>query len=90
MNPPALVPDPDVAHITTCDGTVLLNVEHGQLYGLNPTGSIVWQALSDRKGVEEITGDLAARFPAARERIPSDVEAVITKLHARGLLTPRG
>lgn len=82
----ALAPDPAVREVTTHDGTVLLDAEHGRLYGLNPTGSTVWQGLTAGRSVDQIVGELTARFTAPPEQLRSDVEAVITQLRDHGLL----
>jgi hypothetical protein len=86
----ALAPDPAVCQVSTADGAVLLDAEHGRLYGLNPTGSAVWQGLAAGRSVEQIIGDLAARFAAQPERIRADVEVLITQLRDRGLLGTLG
>lgn len=84
MNP--FTPAPTVRGVTTQDGTVLLDVDQGRFYGLNPTGTTVWQLLAQGRSVEQITGDLAARFDAPPDRIRVDVDIIVTQLRDRGLL----
>ncbi|MEV6602790.1 lasso peptide biosynthesis PqqD family chaperone [Kutzneria sp. NPDC051319] len=86
----ALAPTPAVHQITTADGTVLLDADRGRFYGLNPTGSAIWQALSGGHSVEQITRDLAARYTARPEQIRADVDTLVAQLRDRGLLHTRG
>ncbi len=79
-------PAPTVRGVTTEDGTVLLHVDQGRFYGLNPTGTTVWQLLAQGRSVEQITGNLAARFDAHPDRIRVDVDTILTQLRDRGLL----
>lgn len=88
MNP--LAPAPHVRQVSTSDGTVLLDVDRGRFYGLNPTGTVVWKGLSDGRTVDQIASDLAARFTAPLGRIRTDVTALVTQLRDRGLLDVGG
>ena len=81
-----LLPALHVREVSTTEGTVLLDVERGRFYGLNPTGTFVWRGLSDGRTVEEIADDLSARFAAPLERIRADVVALVARLRDRGLL----
>lgn len=86
----ALAPTPDVHHVSTTDGTVLLDTDHGRFYGLNPTGSVIWKALAEGHSVEQITRDLTARFDAPPDRVRADVTALVAQLRDRGLLDTTG
>lgn len=77
-----------VRQVTTDDGAVLLDMKRGRLYGLNPTGGAIWQALAHGQSVEQITRELAAGTGAPSERIRADIETLITQLRDHGLLTP--
>jgi coenzyme PQQ synthesis protein D (PqqD) len=88
LNP--LAPAPHVRHVSTADGTVLLDIDRGRFYGLNPTATVVWKGLSDGQSVEQITGDLAARFTAPTDQIRADVTALVAQLRDRGVLDTGG
>lgn len=86
-----LSPPSHVHQVTTPDGTVLLDSDHGRFYGLNPTGAIVWKALSDGHSIEQITRDLGTRFGAPPDRVRADVTKLVDQLRDRHLLDePRG
>ncbi|MGH3620464.1 MAG: lasso peptide biosynthesis PqqD family chaperone [Sciscionella sp.] len=82
----ALAPPPHVHQVTTIDGTVLLDTGRGRFYGLNPTGSIIWKALSNGHSVEQITRDLTARYAAPPDRVRADITTLVAQLRDRGLL----
>lgn len=82
----AFAPASNVETATTEDGTVLLDVDQGRFYGLNSTGTEVWQLLINGRSVEQITGDFAARYNAPPERIRTDIDAIVSQLRDRGLL----
>lgn len=86
----ALAAGPAVCQVTTDEGTVLLDAERGRLYGLNPTGTAVWQALTAGRSLDQIVDELAARFAAPRGRIRADVEILISQLRGRSLLRTPG
>lgn len=86
----SLAPVPNVHHVSTTDGTVLLDTDRGRFYGINPTGSAIWKALSDGHSVEQITRDLTARFDAPPDRVRADVTTLVAQLRDRGLLDTTG
>jgi hypothetical protein len=82
----ALRPSPSVQQITTEDGTVLLDIDSGRFYGLNPIGSAIWEALVKGHGIEQITRDIAEHYEASPTRIRGDVDMLVAKLRDRNLL----
>jgi hypothetical protein len=77
---------PHVHHVSTADGTVLLDADGGRLYGLNPTASMIWQALSAGRSVEQIICDVTVRFDAPPDRVRADVSTLVAQLQDRGLV----
>ncbi len=41
---------------TIADETVLLDLDKKQMYGLNPAAAVIWQALDEAEGVNELLG----------------------------------
>lgn len=81
-------PPQHVRRISTPDGTVLLDIDHGRFYGLNPVGSLVWEALVAGQSIEQVAGGLAARCAIPRDRIREDVIELLGRLREHGLLDP--
>jgi hypothetical protein len=68
------------------DESVMLDLEKGTYFGLDPVGTRVWQMLAEGKAPAEIPGALAEEFDAPRERIEEDVIRLLGELLAQGLL----
>lgn len=73
------------------DGAVLLlNVHSGAYFALNPVGSLVWEHLSAGGTREDALAGLRQRFRAPPERLARDVDALLERLVAKGLLAQGG
>lgn len=69
------------------DRVVLYHRDTGSGVVLNPTGSIIWDALATPQSAADLAEDLAARFPGmANERISSDVSTYVESLLENGLI----
>jgi hypothetical protein len=69
------------------DELVLLNLESGIYYSLNPVGACVWSGLLEGKTRAEIVEDILGEFDVTREQAMADVDAFLEKLGAWGLIT---
>jgi hypothetical protein len=79
------------SHVVTCavaDEIVLLDTQAGQYYGLDPVGARVWTLLTGGAPFDEVCATLHAEFDVARDRLVSDVAALMTDLAARELIQP--
>ena len=70
----------------TQDGAVLMNIKGGSMLTLNPSGSIIWQQLSDGRSPEQITSHLASEFGISREQASADVNEFLEQLEAQHLI----
>ena len=79
-------PGPRVIHETVAGETVIINMDSGRYYSLNPCGSFAWNALADGRSVAEVTD---ACVGAATENAATVVESVarfVDTLLAEGLV----
>lgn len=67
--------------------TFLLNLTTGVYFGLNQTGTRVWQLIAAQVDLPNIALQLAKEFDAEPQAIRSDVERLIEKLRAQDLLS---
>lgn len=68
---------------------VIINFQTYYYYGLNRTGTVMWKLLqSGGRSRDEITEALVAMFRAPSAKVASDVNALIDRLLAEGLLQP--
>ncbi len=66
---------------------VLLDLESGIYFGLNPVGSRIWQLLDEKaQALSEICSIVEAEFDAPRDVIETDVLALSGQLLEQGLI----
>ncbi|MGH9718658.1 MAG: PqqD family protein [Bryobacteraceae bacterium] len=69
------------------DGAVLLDVDHGMCFSLNPLGSRIWTALSQGRSRSQIIHDLSIEFCDVEcAQIAADVDEFLSELARRKLL----
>lgn len=68
------------------DGIVLLHLDSGKYYSLDPVGVLVWQGLAECRSRSEIVAHLQAIFDAPPERVREDAEALLRQFLESGLL----
>ena len=62
------------------DGAVLLDIEQGLCFGLNPVGTRIWEMLKDGRSVDEISDALEQEFHVPRAQILSDISDFLEQL----------
>lgn len=66
---------------------VLLNLEDGRYYGLNETGSLIWDELNQNKpDFEGVLDRLEASYAADRRTLEADLEKFLDDLSEEGLV----
>ncbi len=65
---------------------VMLDLESGTYFGLDPVGARVWQLLCEGRAVDEICDALALEYEAPRKTIAADVVRLPDELAAQGLI----
>jgi len=67
-------------------GTVLLNVNNGNYYTLNPTASEIWDNIINQKNRIDIISTLCQNYDCSKEQAEIDVNKTLTFLKTEGLL----
>ncbi len=67
--------------------TVLLNLNSGVYFGLDPVGTRVWHLIVEKEQLAEVARSIAAEFDVSEEQCAADLLALVTKLESRGLVT---
>jgi hypothetical protein len=67
-------------------GVVLLNLESGEYYTLNDTGSLIWTGLMENKTPAEIVSHMETEFDADAESIKQDYDEFMSYLLDEKLL----
>jgi hypothetical protein len=94
MSNPATITDltiaPGVRETASEDGAVLLDIEQGVCFSLNPVGLRIWELLKKRCSLEEIADALAQDFSVPRTQLLSDAAEFIEALEAKHLIHRAG
>lgn len=67
--------------------TVLLNLNSGVYFGLDPVGTRMWRLIVEKEQLAEVARSIVAEFDVSEEQCAADLLALVTKLESRGLVT---
>lgn len=67
--------------------TVLLNLNSGTYFGLDPVGTRMWHLMVEKEQLAEVARSIVAEFDVSEEQCAADLLALVTKLESRGLVT---
>jgi coenzyme PQQ synthesis protein D (PqqD) len=71
----------------TIDGeTIMVNLDTGSYYWLDPLASYVCGSLEDGASTEEVVDEVSRRFPAERHVVEREVQALADRLVEEALL----
>jgi hypothetical protein len=82
------VPHPDVIARSLPDGSVLFHARSEVYFGLNETGTVIWEALASGAASEDILAEaVLTRWPdASRTAVLADVRELLADLSVEGLV----
>jgi hypothetical protein len=75
-----------VREVASEDGAVLLDVEQGVCFSLNPVGLKIWEFLKKGCSLEQIADALGQEFPVSRPQLLSDATEFISALEEKQLI----
>jgi hypothetical protein len=78
---------PNVRATLNDDGGVLLNLDTGIMFSINPVGARIWAKLQDGLTFSEILDSLSQDFDTSREQLKGDLESFLLQLTEKGLVT---
>jgi len=65
---------------------VLLDLERGIYYGLDPVGARMWQLLASGSSIETVVEAMLDEYDVEREQLQADLESLAKELREHGLL----
>ncbi|MDD5170350.1 MAG: lasso peptide biosynthesis PqqD family chaperone [Syntrophales bacterium] len=68
------------------DEKVMMSIEKGRYYGLDPIGSRVWELIEKPVKVVDLIDALLLKYDVDRETCERDVLAFLEELHGDGIL----
>jgi hypothetical protein len=77
---------PGVRETASEDGAVLLDIEQGVCFSLNPVGLRIWELLKRRCSLDQIAEALVQEFSVPRSQVLSDATEFIAVLEAKHLI----
>ncbi len=66
--------------------TIIINLENGNYYSMNETGSTLWQLLQDGAGIDGLTAALVAGYEVSDDVAAKDLRAFLDVLQADELI----
>jgi hypothetical protein len=66
---------------------VLLNLDSGQYFGLDPVGTRIWNLLAEGKELPEVIMAIAAEYEVDAARCKADLLKLLGDLEEQGLVT---
>lgn len=76
----------DVLETEIDNETVMMDIEQGSYFGLNPVGSRIWALLGESIAIGDLCDQLTEEFEVPREQCESQVLGFLQDLFERGLL----
>lgn len=71
------------------DETVILNLNDGVYYGLDPVGTFIWKLIQEPTTVHNIHEAILSEYDVDPARAESDLIGLLTKLSEHGLIEVR-
>jgi hypothetical protein len=68
------------------DGAVLLDIEQGLWFSLNPVGAKIWEMVKDGHSVDEIADTLEKEFRMPRTQVVADISDFLKELEKMKLV----
>ena len=65
---------------------VMMDVERGMYYALNPVGADIWERLTEPQTVADLCAQLVQQYEVDRATCEADVLAVLNDMAGNGLL----
>jgi hypothetical protein len=66
--------------------TIIINLENGNYYSMNETGSIIWNTLANNHTLGAILEHLSSRFSAPKEELEKELGNIVSFLEQEELI----
>lgn len=75
-----------ILHTELGEEAVLLNLDSGVYFGLNPVGRLIWQELEDSATLSHLIAKVSQTFDQSPQDVENDVFTFVSELDANGLI----
>lgn len=83
---------PNIRSTINNDGGILLDVDSGIIYSLNPVGAKIWSSLQESErglSFDELLDSLKRQFDASPQQLQSDLDVFLVTMETKGLVRKR-
>ena len=67
--------------------TVILDLKSEQYFGLDETGTRIWQLLNEFRGLQEIFDTMMEEYDVEEGQLETDIKNLLAEMVANGLIT---
>ena len=78
---------PSVIYRDVSGEVVLLNLQSGVYYGLDPVGSRMWQLLMERRPLDDVCSVMLEEYDVTADVLRADLSKLVDELASKGLVT---
>jgi hypothetical protein len=78
---------PGVRETASVDGAVLLDINQGICFSLNPVGLKIWEMLKQHYGLEQMLDSLECDFHVPRAELALDIRNFVGELESKHLIS---
>ena len=86
MNFGDIIIAPGVRETASQDGAVLLDIEQGICFSINPIGLRIWEMLKRQYSIEQMADSLERDFQVPRLQLVADTQEFLRQLEAKHLI----
>lgn len=93
LRPNTMLSIPDDVVFEVLEGeAVVLNLETGIYFTLNPVGTRIWQLIEEHGDLAKVRDAMISEYEVGEEALDRDIEALMRELVEKGLVlsTPEG
>ncbi|BDZ71693.1 PqqD family peptide modification chaperone [Methanobacterium petrolearium] len=76
----------DYVYCKVDDEMVLLGMEDGIYYGLNPVGAFIWEEIKEPKTINQVRDAILAEYDVEKEECEQDLFELLHELAEKGLI----
>jgi hypothetical protein len=77
----------DVLFQEVGEETVILSIESGNYFGLNPVASRIWSLFQEGRSMKEVIATTLVEFEVSEECLRADLQKFLGQLQSKGLIT---
>lgn len=76
----------DYVYCNVEDEMVLLGMEDGIYYGLNPVGAFIWEQIKEPKTIDQVRDAILDEYDVGKEECERDLYELLKELTGKGLV----